>query len=360
VQSNHFLKVIVLIPNVPGGMSGLFDQLRSHDRSPSKLNFRYFAAHDDQPMVVLRFPLKLVQFTIAVIGSRFELCHINLSIRGSTLRKVIFGILCRLTRTPYIIHLHGSSYSEFFSNLSRFQEAIVCSFFKNSAKVIVLGTVWKNFVADEIGVPEANIVILPNAVFAPEMPPPRDDNALPHILFLGLLGQRKGVPELLQALASPKMKALSWTATLAGNGDVALYREKARSLGIGDRVALPGWLGPQDVQQLLETAHILALPSHAENLPLSMLEGMGYGLCPVVTPVGAVTDVIRNGENGLLVPVGDAKALANALVDVVCNPDKRLCLATQARKDFEANYDIRDYREKLEAIYLDVLAQIAK
>lgn len=311
-------------------------------------------------MVVLRFPLKLVRFAIAIIGNRFEFCHINLSIRGSTLRKVLFGALCRLSHIPYVIHLHGSSYREFFSNLSRPQKAIVRSFFKSSAKVIVLGTVWKDFIADGIGVPEADIVILPNAVFAPETLLPRDEKAPPHILFLGQLGERKGVPELLQALASPEMNALPWTATLAGDGDIALYRAQAQSLGIADRVNFPGWVGPQDVQHLLETAHILALPSHAENLPLSMLEGMGYGLCPVVTPVGAVTDVIRDGENGLLVPVGNADALANALVDVVCDPDKRQRLATQARADFEANYDIRDYREKLEAIYLDVCAQDTK
>jgi len=360
MQSNHFLKVIVLIPNVPGGMSGLFDQLRSHDRLPSKLYFRYFAAHDDQPMVVLRFPLKLVRFTIAVIGSRFKLCHINLSIRGSTLRKVIFGILCRLTRTPYVIHLHGASYQEFFADLPAFAKTIVQSFFNHAQRIIVLGTVWQNYVISEIGVDPAKVTILPNAVFAPKILSPRDESTPPHILFLGLLGKRKGVPELLQALASPDMKALLWTATLAGNGNVALYREKARSLGIGDRVAFPGWVGPKEVQRLLETAHILVLPSHAENLPLSMLEGMGYGLCPVVTPAGAVTDVIRDEENGLLVPVGNAKALAKALVDVVCHPEKRQRLAVQARLDFEANYDIRNYREKLEAIYLDVLAQIEK
>src|SRR5690606_20382816 len=110
--------------------------------------------------------------------------------------------------------------------------------------------------------------------------------------------------------------ALQWTATIAGDGEVDTYRRRAEALGLGSRVTFPGWVDGEQVAALLKESNILVLPSRVENLPLSLLEGMGYALCPVVTPVGAVEDVIRNGENGLLVPVGDAGALAAALARV--------------------------------------------
>lgn len=350
-------RILVLVPDAQGGIRSIFMQLQAFTQNVTRTSIVFFASHDNQKNGLLRFPLRLVRFAHALTSNNFNLCHINLSIRGSTLRKVAFALVCRVFGVKYIVHLHGGRYPDFYRNLSRPIKAIVRSFFSHAQHTIVLGTVWKDYVVSTIGVDPSKVTILPNAVYGPEKTPTRDDNIPPHIVFLGKLGVGKGVPELLQALTSPQIKKLSWTATLAGDGDVARYQALAQSLGLTDRVAFPGWVGPQDAQKLLETGHILVLPSHAENLPLSMLEGMGYGLCPVVTPVGAVTDVIRDGENGLLVPVGNADALATALAEVIADPEIRNRLGAQARADFEANYDIRDYREKLETIYLDVMAQ---
>ena len=87
-----------------------------------------------------------------------------------------------------------------------------------------------------------------------------------------------------------------------------------------------------------------------------MLEAMAYGLCCIVTPVGSVEDVIDNGENGIVVSVGDTAGLTAALLSVL--QDEALCdrLGTSAREDFLKQYDFQDYRGKLEAIYQTVLS----
>ena len=229
--------------------------------------------------------------------------------------------------------------------------------FQKATKVIVLGTNWRDFVIDELATPQARVVIVPNAVAGPKDTESFERGKTPSLLFLGQLGARKGVPELVSALGSARLKSLAWTAVLAGDGDVEKFRNDVQEAGLADRVSLPGWVGPLDVERYLRQSDILVLPAYAENLPLSMLEGMGYGLCPVVTPVGAVPDVIRDGENGLLVPVGDSDALAVALARVIEDEELRQKLGTAARRDFEASYDIRHYREKLEATYLDALAE---
>jgi glycosyltransferase involved in cell wall biosynthesis len=347
--------VIVLVPDARGGIESLFAQLLHAKRSHWLSEIEYFTSHDKRPLWMLRFPFKLLRFAVGIRGRRFDICHVNLSISGSTLRKTLFSWVCRIFGLPYMIHLHGGRHHEFFDCLPPLARAIIRSHFKHAQRVIVLGTFWRDYVLTKLGVDSAKVTVLPNAVSGPGSPPTRDRSGPPHILFLGQLSQRKGVPELLEALASQELKPIAWTATLAGHGDVANYAATARALGLAERVTFPGWMERQNVQRLLETAHILVLPSHAENLPLSLLEGMAYGLCPVVTPVGAVPDVIRDGENGFLVPVGDVEALADRLARLVREPALGARLAAQARADFEKHYDISDYRRKLEAVYYDVL-----
>src|SRR5690606_38241464 len=101
-------------------------------------------------------------------------------------------------------------------------------------------------------------------------------------------------------------------ATIAGDGDVEEMRTKAAGLGIAGRVAFPGWVGPAEVAELIASADILALPSFAENLPVSVIEGMADGLAVVATPVGAVEDILTSEKSGLLVPPGDVDALTLA------------------------------------------------
>ena len=89
---------------------------------------------------------------------------------------------------------------------------------------------------------------------------------------------------------------------------------------------------------------------------MSVLEGMAYGLCVVATPVGAVPEVIRDGDNGVLTPVGDAESLAANLVRVLGDACLRARLGDAARASYEQKYDIRTYPPRLEKIYSDVLA----
>ncbi|TIY10986.1 MAG: glycosyltransferase family 4 protein, partial [Mesorhizobium sp.] len=92
----------------------------------------------------------------------------------------------------------------------------------------------------------------------------------------------------------------------------------------------PGWVGPDEVASLIASADILVLPSFAENLPVSVIEGMAAGLAVVTTPVGAVEDIITNEESGLLVPPGDVAALTEALTRLVENPALRARLGAAA------------------------------
>ena len=189
--------------------------------------------------------------------------------------------------------------------------------FAAAAQIIVLGTEAERTLRAALALPDPPILVLPNAAPDPH-PAPRTATTVAaadptHLVFLGYLSARKGVPELLEALASPVLAALPWRATLAGGGPVGEFRARAAALGLAERVDFPGWIDQAATTALCAAAEILVLPSHAEGLAMSVLEGLAHGLAVVATPVGAHAEVIEPEKSGLLTPPGDIAALASAL-----------------------------------------------
>ena len=108
---------------------------------------------------------------------------------------------------------------------------------------------------------------------------------------------------------------------------------------------MPGFLAELD---------IYALSSDYEGLPLAVLEAMGAGLPVVSTAVGGVPEAIVDGENGLLVPPRQPKALAQAMVRLAVDPDLAFKMGQSARKRAEELFDAKIMAEK--TVYWEVLA----
>jgi glycosyltransferase involved in cell wall biosynthesis len=99
------------------------------------------------------------------------------------------------------------------------------------------------------------------------------------------------------------------------------------------------WLGPvADVAALWAGAHIAVLPSHYEGLPKSLLEAAACGRPMVAADVSGCREIVREGETGFLVPVGDAPALARAIRRLAADPDLRRRLGRAARRRVEESY----------------------
>lgn len=262
----------------------------------------------------------------ARLAGRADVIHINISVSGSTYRKMVIAACARLLSIPYVLHLHGADYQTFWNGDRSFMSRRIKALFEHAGRVIVLGGLWRDFVASRA--PRSNIAIVPNATAVPSLPRVGGGDHV-HILFLGRIGERKGVPQLGEALH--RMRHIEgWRATIAGDGEVEAARAKSVALGTADRVAFPGWVGPETVASLIASADVLVLPSFAENLPMSVIEGMASGLAVVTTPVGAVEDIITHEQSGLLVPPGDVAALTEALTRLVEDPALRARLGATA------------------------------
>ncbi|MHB9448588.1 glycosyltransferase family 4 protein [Mesorhizobium sp. RSR565B] len=284
----------------------------------------------------------------ARLDRRADVIHINISVSGSTYRKMMIAACARLLSIPYVLHLHGAQYQTFWKDDHSFMSRRIRALFEHAGRVIVLGGLWRDFVASRAPANGGNIIIVPNATAVPSLAHVGGGDHV-HILFLGRIGERKGVPQLGEALE--RMKHLrGWRATIAGDGEVEPARARSVALGIADRIAFPGWVGPDEVASLIASADILVLPSFAENLPMSVIEGMAAGLAVVATPVGAVEDIITHEQSGLLVPPGDVAALTEALTRLVEDTALRARLGAAA---------MAVHRERLElAPFVDAICDV--
>jgi glycosyltransferase involved in cell wall biosynthesis len=133
---------------------------------------------------------------------------------------------------------------------------------------------------------------------------------------------QKGHEVLLQALAMPELPRLPIMCYLAGEGSL-LERNKAlaEQLEVASKVCFGGFR--RDMPRLYKGADIFLLSSRYESLPLSIREGMVAGLPVISTNVSGVAEAVEDGESGILVPSGDAKALAQAIVRLTLDKDLR-------------------------------------
>ncbi len=311
------------------------------------------------PLSALYLVAAAFRIAWAGIARQPSLLHVNITGRGSTLRKLMLTAIARAVALPYVLHIHDYDYAADVRARGGLMRRLVRNMFAAAAQTIVLGTEAERTLRAALALPDARILVLPNAAPDPHPAPRAPAGVAPadpvRLVFLGDLSARKGVPELLEALASPALAALPWRATLAGGGPVEEFRARAAALGLADRVAFPGWIDQAGASALCAAADILVLPSHAEGLAMSVLEGLAHGLAVVATPVGAHAEVIEPDQSGVFVLPGDIAALAAALARVVGDPALRERLGAGARQRFVDRFDVRSYSVRLARLHVGLL-----
>ncbi|MFD2813419.1 glycosyltransferase family 4 protein [Paracoccus aerius] len=275
---------------------------------------------------------------------------------GRTLRKLILGCWANMLGRPYVLHLHDYDYAADLDRRPAWQQRAIGRLFTRAAQVIVLGQRDAATVTCRLGVDPSRVVVLRNCVPDPGRRQ-RQGSAGTRILFLGRLSARKGVPELVEALARPELRDKPWTAVLAGDGEVDETRRALARLGLSDKVRLPGWVDAAAAQKLRDESDILVLPSHAEGFAMSVLEGLAQGMAVVTTRVGAHDEVLEDEVNCLLVPPGDVTALAAALRRLIDDEGLRSRLGQAARRLYETDFSMTRYLHRLEALDAKAIPQ---
>lgn len=178
------------------------------------------------------------------------------------------------------------------------------------------------------------------------------------ILVVGHIQARKNQVAFIDALR-PLAEKCSIQLRFFGSGE----RVDAFSNAFFDRIEeLPwchfgGMLGRPELREEFRDAAILVLPSLEDNCPMSVLEAMASGV-PVIAPnVGGVPDLIRNGDNGLLIDPLSADSMRSAVEKLLNNPESGQRFAKAARRDAEVKYHPRVIAERHVEIYREVIGK---
>ena len=189
----------------------------------------------------------LFAYVISLAASPVELVHVHAAMRGSFWRKAVFAAIARRFGVPVVLHLHGSEMKAFYAAQPTLVKRMIVGQLEAAARVVALSESWRRFVA-EIA-PRAKTAVVPNAVDIADIAPTRARPAR-HILFLGLVGERKGVFDLLEAFALARGDKTALELTIGGNGAIERAKREALRLGVADHVDFRGWVGPQEREAL--------------------------------------------------------------------------------------------------------------
>jgi glycosyltransferase involved in cell wall biosynthesis len=347
-------RTVLMLGTHRTAMGGISSVVRGYEDAGLFERFTcvYVTTHRDGSAWVKAWAACTGWFTTALYLTKLSapVVHIHLSSRASFWRKAVTCLLSLGWRRPYILHVHGSEFMVFHSECGPVARAFMRWIFARSALVIALSQEWRESL---LGIcAAAKIVILPNAVAVPDASRiatvrSRDRT----ILCLGRLGRRKGSFDLVQAFARTAADFPEWKLICAGDGAVAEVRAAAAEAGLQDRVICPGWLDCEHTQAALAAASIFALPSHAEGLPMALLEAMSWKLPVVTSPVGGIPQVVSDGRNGLLVKPQDIDGLAASLAKLMADEGERERLGAAARATVESRFSQEEMMRRLGEIY---------
>lgn len=226
-------------------------------------------------------------------------------------------LLRQLAGTPYIVSLRGGDVPGFLpKDLGRwhfFTVGITRFLWRNAEAVVAnsegLRTLARNALSS------LDFKLIPNGVDVELFhPATRKEEATGpvRLLFVGRLCPQKNVHGLLDSMKLlPKGK---WELHLVGDGPLREeLQAHARRFGLTEQVLFHGWVPREKLTRMYREAGIFVFPSMQEGMPNTVLEAMASGLPVVASRIEGCEDIIRDGQNGLLVPAGDIAALANAL-----------------------------------------------
>jgi glycosyltransferase involved in cell wall biosynthesis len=237
--------------------------------------------------------------------------------------------------------------------------------------IVCVSEVGRRHLIDRWNVPADKTIVFPNAVDADQFKPDqmarmqiRESLNLgqsPAIIFVGNFYQWHDVDTLLKAFAEVLKIHPEARLILVGDGENRERMiETARTLNLTSAVHFTGIVPHSEVPRYMAAADIAVVPypSMQQEIwlsPLKLFEYMSSEIAIVASAVDPVTNVLRDGVDGLLVPPGDVNRMACALIKLIKNPDLRSSLGKQARQEAIQNYSWENYLSRLECIFWAVI-----
>ena len=287
-------------------------------------------------------------FFILLVNKSIKIIHIHTASYNSFRRSAYFVKLGKFFNKKVIIHIHGAEFHLYYKK----NKVFVSKILELADVVVALSESWKAFLVSEMNLNQ--VIVVPNIVNNPKNMGFPDDGLI-HVLFMGILDERKGVYDLLTTISEHRDVFLNKIVVhVGGNGDVRKFEKTVSELSLGKIVKYEGWVSGFEKERLLSLADIYILPSYNEGLPISILEAMSYGLPILSTPVGGIPEVVEHGKNGFLFEPGNRDMIFGCLNKLVHDNDMRKYMGEKSLEKITP-YLPQNVEHSLELLYMSLL-----
>jgi glycosyltransferase involved in cell wall biosynthesis len=240
---------------------------------------------------------------------------------------------------------------------SRILRALFQVVFSQATYIVVLGRCFRQELVDA-GFPAERVVVLSTmfdgALFSNQAP--KILERPPTVLFMSRLVVEKGVYELVEAFRTVRRAIPGARLVIAGDGpERAGLARAVNSHGLTEAVEFPGYIRGKRKAEVLRDADIFVLPTYGEGLPVALLEAMASGVAVAATATGGITDVLVDGEHGLLLPEVSADAVAQAVCRLLADKEMRSAMGQRNRELAWSRFEADVVTGALERIYVEAV-----
>ena len=293
-----------------------------------------------------------------------QIMHVPLTSYWSFWKDAAFILLARTLGIKVVAHLHGGVFDRYYRESPAWTQRLIgwCMF--KADVVIALSERWKEFLLNEVR-HDLSIEVVPNTVDLMFAQAVHNNNDNPNhkeetVLFVGGLGHRKGVYDILKAIPLVIKQFPVVQFIFAGQEEIKGEWKKIEMVcaenDLFAHAQFPGFVTGQAKLELFSKATIFTLPSYGENLPFSVLEAMALGLPIITTPVGAIPEIVEESQNGFLINPGDYEVLAQRIVKLLEDTSLRAMMYHANRKKIREHYLPEGAMFKFDAVYSKLLA----
>jgi len=352
MKSKEVKPVILMISTDIKGKGGVASVVSAYLEGGLQKNYniQFLVTHTDGSALskIYNFIFSLFILPKFLVMRRCKVFHVHSASRSSFVRKSLISWLGMIFGKKIILHLHGGEFMQYYNNeCGFFMKWYVESTFNTVDQVVVLSSQWKSNIQKISN--NKNISVIFNPVVVDNNENVNVEKNI--ILFLGRVGSGKGFWDILNALSLVKETYGNFVFKYAGDGEVEKAKKLISDYGLEHCTEYLGWVTGDEKKNVLKKSLIYLLPSYNEGLPMGVLEAMAAKVAVIASPVGGVPDVINNGVNGLLVPVGDTESLSTAIIKLLSS--KTLCeeLTYNAYNDVVNKFSVDVIIPEIESLY---------
>lgn len=301
---------------------------------------------------------RTLRFIWLLVTRRIDLAFILASDGSSFVEKGVMALLAHGARIPVIL-APRSGFIPDDVRRSRFFRWYVPFVLRRCDRILCQGETWAAFYASLAGGSD-RIVTIPNWIevhpLSPRPNAPSQRGSV-RVIYLGWVERFKGIFDLIDAAALGGASLAGASFVVCGRGgDLEAARSHAAAVGLADRFEFRGWVTGSAKEEALRDADIYVHPSHREGMPNALLEAMAAGLPCIAARSGAVPDLLRSDELGVLVEPGDVAALARALAGLASSPAKRAAMGAAARAHVLEHHSVESAWPRVLALFRSVVA----